>query len=311
MIRQAAAFECEVSAHWSRGPRAPSRPGSATLASVKFSRLAIRCLLPALLAASSAVADPMEVEILAGNTGGVREPSSPSADLEAAAFFATGGVLKDFNENSFDKSLIHTFEALPAGIIAGTLEIEIGIGTGWWGAGAKDDGVALLFVGPGEGFSEAWERIFGQCDVPSGPNRCPQLGEAVFTQPDAGGVLADLDPPRIGWESNSQKVFRPVFDLAALPLRGGGTVDLIPLLNQEGFLDVYVGDDTSVGFMRLTLTVDPDTIPPTVPALGTWGLALLVALLTVAALRRLGRGYIGAGRPSPSREADPPMPEAP
>jgi hypothetical protein len=253
-------------------------------------------LLLALLVGASAAADPMEVEILAGNLGGIREPSSPSADLAAAAFFATGGDLKDFNHNAFDKSFIHSFEDLPAGIVAGTLAIQIGIGTGWWGAGAKDDGLVLLFVGPGDGFAaaEAYERIFGHCDVPSGSNECPEPGELVFTQPDPDGLLADLDPPQTGWESNGQKVLLPTIDLAALPLRGGGTLDLIPALNQAGFLDVFIGDDTSVGYMRLMLTVDPDAIPgpplaQPVPALSRFGLGVVIVLMVAVSRRSLAR----------------------
>ena len=51
-------------------------------------------------------------------------------------------------------------------------------------------------------------------------------------------------------------------DLAVLPLDGGGTIDLIPMLNSNGFVDVFVGDESGTDYFQLTLVIpEPSTLP--------------------------------------------------
>ena len=49
-------------------------------------------------------------------------------------------------------------------------------------------------------------------------------------------------------------------DLSALPLAGGGTLNLLPELNSNGYLDVVVSDDSAVDYMKLTVIPEPVTL---------------------------------------------------
>lgn len=54
-----------------------------------------------------------------------------------------------------------------------------------------------------------------------------------------------------------------VLDLGALPLPGGGTLDLIPQINSQGFIDVNVADETACDFMGLSIdTTMTTSVPP-------------------------------------------------
>ena len=81
--------------------------------------------------------------------------------------------------------------------------------------------------------SIAWARSFG-----------PWSGPSVFPTPDPTGLLG-------GWGGGSSAIL--VLNLAALPLLGGGTLDLLPLVNANGFIDVNIADDTAVDYVRLVV----------------------------------------------------------
>jgi hypothetical protein len=73
--------------------------------------------------------------------------------------------------------------------------------------------------------------------------------------PDATGLVGS-------WSGG--QVATLVLDLAALPLPGGGTLDLIPQINSLGFIDVNVSDETACDFMRLSIdTTATTSVEPT------------------------------------------------
>lgn len=170
------------------------------------------------------------------------EPTSPSADFRAT--FSTAVNFKDFDDTRNDRVVAHTFKNLPACIVSATLETQLRAGSSFL---SHNDGLNLTFVGedqivPPIG-SERWSRRIG-------------------TGHNVPGVLPfDWHSPAIG-----QTIATILLDLANLPLAPGqpsSASNLIPALNQHGFLDFYIQDDTDVDFIALTVTTDcPIDIKP-------------------------------------------------
>lgn len=68
------------------------------------------------------------------------------------------------------------------------------------------------------------------------------------------------------WGANEDRIFH--LDLAALRVPGGTPVDLIAQLNADGYLDVYVQDDTAVDYIELCITrtrTNEELAPPRLP----------------------------------------------
>lgn len=55
------------------------------------------------------------------------------------------------------------------------------------------------------------------------------------------------------WDDSNTSGETFTLDLDALPDSSGGTTSILDELNQQGYLDVYVQDDTAVDFLRLTV----------------------------------------------------------
>ena len=203
------------------------------------------------------------ITLTAGVDDGFAAPAdaaSPSAALGVAiAAFAEGPNSQSFdltrgvNGGSADRQVADTFLTLPAAITAGTLTVRVRASTD---AFAFTDGIALSFVHAGATDYRAevaavYSRGFGGSSV-------------LFTALDPGLLQSTL------WQAGIEQEF--TLNLAALPRMGGRTLNLLPLLNSNGFLDVNVTDDAAADFMRLNLTSVP--LPGTLfPLLG--GLALL------------------------------------
>lgn len=201
------------------------------------------------------------------------EAATPSADLAALlgtthAFDAIAGI----DGAEVDRPVAHTFLNLPQQITAATLELRV---RGGDSTNVADDGLVLSMVDlatPDLATGALWARTFGQTFNPPGP----------FSGADDG--LAQVLP----WSTGDEALL--VLDLAALPLAGGGTLNLLDDLNLHRRLDVTVWNNTGVDFIRLTV-VSP------VPEPGTIGLAAL-GLSSVAVargVRRLGRGGRSTG----------------
>ncbi len=62
------------------------------------------------------------------------------------------------------------------------------------------------------------------------------------------------------WDTDDEMMC--LLDLCALPLAGGGTIDLAQHISSIGVLDIYVQDDTGVGYLELCYDVCPCLQPP-------------------------------------------------
>ena len=151
--------------------------------------------------------------------------------------------IRNFDEHTFDRNFLHTFNFanLAGTITSADLEIRV-IGSG--SSLIKNDTIGLYFVDSEgnlvpEGDPTRWGRFFG-----SGNN--------------LDGLLNTM------WRGGSDETF--FFNLANLPLAPKQdpnliSMNLLPTLNSLGFLDIEVGDDTAVDYIKLTITTDSETIP--------------------------------------------------
>ena len=177
------------------------------------------------------------------------DPATPSAEIAAFTAMQDFDLISDVNGGSINTNTIHTFVGLPTGIVGGTLEIPVEAGDPFGTGGVDTDGVALLFI---DALSASlidglvFSRTFGLFP-----------GGGLFSA-DAG-----LLTPGVPWSTGDSGTI--LFDLTALPLAGGGTLDITPQLNTNGFLDVLVGDETGADYFLLTLDVSPVPIPAALP----------------------------------------------
>ena len=164
------------------------------------------------------------------------EPTSPSSNF-LVWLNSIGVNHKNFDDPQYDRAVAHTFAGLPSDIQVATLEVHLRAGASPL---SYNDSINLFFVGdnqilPPEG-PERWGRYIGT----NGANPVP-------------GVLS------YDWVSTtgSQTVDTILLDLGNLPLAPGQPVNasnIIPALNQHGFLDFYIQDDTDVDYIILTVT---------------------------------------------------------
>lgn len=194
------------------------------------------------------------------------EAASPSAALLGSLagfveFFGVAGfdVAGGINGGAADRQVAHTFTlgTLPGPITAASLTLKVRAGSDTF---SVSDGIALSFIAQASASyvdSLAYARALG------GGNGG---GSVLFSAADPGLLQTTA------WDAGDEAEF--TLDLAALPLVGGGTLNLLPLLDANGFLDVNLSDDTAVDFMRLDVTAVP------VPA------SLVLLLPAVALLRR-------------------------
>jgi len=169
------------------------------------------------------------------------EPTSPSSNLLGSRSWS----LKDFDDSRNDRVVAHTFTGLPTDIQTATLEVHLRAGTSFF---SHNDGINLTFVEddqiiPPVG-SERWGRRIGTGDD----------GLSFETLQSWLGVLS------YDWHSTaaSPAVDTIILDLSNLPLAPGqpaSASNLISALNQHGFLDFWIQDDTIVDYIILTVTV--------------------------------------------------------
>lgn len=151
------------------------------------------------------------------------EQTSPSDDLLLLMDPYGGGDRTLFPHRQFDDKAInrvfgHTFTGLPENIQAATFEIHMFAGGS---SLVSNDAIHLERTGVNNEFT-SWG-----------------LGlTALFGQP---------------WIGGSDHTF--VLDLANLPPDTQGDTNIIPFMNADNALDVYLQDDTAVDYMTLTVTV--------------------------------------------------------
>lgn len=186
-----------------------------------------------------------------GAPGGEPEDAvMPSADL-ARVTANSGRTMKDTDDGTRNEWVGTTF-TLPGPITDGTLTFTVEA----VGNFPRTDRILLGFAGPNDTLLEdtlIYDRLMGDSGGDPGVFAAV-LGDGTF---DTGDVLQDVS-----------------LDLKALPLAGGGTLDLIPAINSNGFLDVTLHDDHIVDYVAL------DVAPVPVPASGL----LLLGGLGMAAL---------------------------
>lgn len=208
---------------------------------------------------ATTVADMIVLQ--AGNQDGFAapaDPASPSTALvDAYAAWEYGGATINFDVFSYDHGVAHTFVGLPHNIVDATLELRL---RGMSVENPWNDAMHLLFVDattPEWVEARAWARYLGELRSDLG------LGS--------------------GWGPGEDATF--VLPLGALPTADGSTFDLIPQLNDHGFLDVVVVDDTAVDYMILTLETNPVPEPSTLAMLA----GVLLTGLAVGSLRQRKR----------------------
>jgi len=156
------------------------------------------------------------------------ESTSPSADLLLLMDPYGGGNRVLFPHRQFDDKAVnrvfgHTFTGLPQDIIAATLEIRLFAGGS---SLVSNDAIHLERTGINDAFT-SWG-----------------LGlTALFGQP---------------WIGGSDHTF--ILNLANLPPDGQGDTNIIPFMNADNALDVYVQDDTAVDYIILTVAHGGKTV---------------------------------------------------
>ena len=165
------------------------------------------------------------------------EPTSPSADLLLLMDPYGGGnrVLyphRQFDDVHIDRVFGHTFTGLPPCIVAATLEIHMFAGGS---SLTSNDALHLERTGVNDA-STSWG-----------------MGLSALFNAE--------------WSAGTDHTF--ILDLANLPPDGEGDTNIIPFMNADHALDVYVQDDTGVDYMILTVetlcVVDIDIKPGSDP----------------------------------------------
>lgn len=175
------------------------------------------------------------------------DPTSPSSNL--LGVFSSS--FKDFDDPTIDRVLAHTFTGLPEGIQAATLEVHLRASTNFL---SHNDGINLTFV---------------EDDQILPPQGSERWGRRIGTGHGVPGVLS------YDWHSTaaSPAIDTIILDLSNLPLapsQPASASNLLPALNDHGFLDFWIQDDTDVDYITLTVTFTGKVvichIPPGNPA---------------------------------------------
>lgn len=145
-------------------------------------------------------------------------PSTPRPNLLLRMQSCSLGSTTTFDDTIVNRCFGHTFQSLPSTIVAATLRIPL---RAMSVPLVQNDRVALQLDDNTNAFD--WSRS-----------------------------IEDLSGTGT-WNPGDEQVF--ALDLAALPLQGGGTIDLLPALKADGHLDIFVQDDTRVDDIELTLVV--------------------------------------------------------
>jgi hypothetical protein len=150
---------------------------------------------------------------------------------------------REFDEQTSDKNLLHYFDLsspLAAGkIVSATLETRLRA------TGAYNDGFLLGLPSNGD----YW---YGRI----GKNNQNNIN-----------FLTDT------WTYGQDQNFS--LDLSNLPTFDGSGKDLLPMLNQIGFLDIEIQDDTTVDYLKLTVETKPVPEPTSVAGLAVLGLGFV------------------------------------
>lgn len=194
-------------------------------------------------------------------------PAAAPSDDFLATVVRTPSEISPFDVAVNNAGVLHTFLIPPRGIII-EATLEFGVrGSSTVGAqGNGGDGIVLAFSdSTPDDFVEdsVYARTFGQTN----PGPLMGVNGPLFDDNDNG-----LLTPDVNWTANSLE--RRTLDLANLPEADGSITDLREELTGLGFLDVFLGDDSAVDFITLTVTAVPEPSGLCLAA-GSIGLGLL------------------------------------
>ncbi|MBI1742849.1 hypothetical protein HYR54_07240, partial [Candidatus Acetothermia bacterium] len=167
------------------------------------------------------------------------EPSSPSPALQTAINTLAGSpvpLTAGFDNTSVNNHFGHTF-VLPQGkcIEGATLEVRAKP----LGDISENDGIDLGFSDSSGNFPR-WAAFFGNVGFTS----------TVLSSP--GNLLPEPVPGQPAWSTSNSAVsagYTFILDLGSLT----GGPNFITDLNSKRFLDIYIEDDTSVDYLKLTV----------------------------------------------------------
>lgn len=199
------------------------------------------------------------------NFAGGTDPANPSQGLIKRLDVIEKGdstqnvfPLMNFDElsDAIDRYFAHTFTGLPQGTYT-SAKLEIGLKPND-NIATTNDFIELSFTGSnGNLLNKSWNRRIGDC-----------AGFVEQCQGEQPGLLEQLGLiPTWNTENYAGgKTF--TFDLANLLQPNGTTFSLLSALQSNRFLDVVVGDDTSVDFVKLTINAKEVSVPEPTSALG-------------------------------------------
>jgi hypothetical protein len=169
------------------------------------------------------------------------EPAFPDAELLSFLRGYCCSII-DFDPIPTDGNFGHTFDDLPDGITAATLEFRLKAGTSL----VSTDGIGLEELA---GEPAAWFK-------------------RIEDLPEAGGA----------WSPGEVATFH--LDLADLPPDSGGATSVIGPMNEDHSLDFRLADDTGIDYLLLTVWAGPPC-PADLNSDGTVGSDDLLLLLVL------------------------------
>ncbi len=164
------------------------------------------------------------VFVVGSNNFAFPVPASPSPGLSTRITNEFFLPLKGFDDCSVNSFVAHTFSYLPGCITAATLKTRLKP----CGDNCINDTLELSFTDS------------------SGTRQPVYWGRFLGAGNSEAGLLAD------NW-CNHTDGYVFTFDLSALPLAGGGLVNLLPSMNLNKFLDFICEDDSGVDYVELIL----------------------------------------------------------
>ncbi|MCX6873870.1 MAG: autotransporter-associated beta strand repeat-containing protein [Verrucomicrobia bacterium] len=185
------------------------------------------CFKPCTSPPPAACANPTVAVYSAGTTTddfAGPEPAQPSAALVQRLAAAGITRFKGFDDCTVNTYFAHTFANLPPCIVDARLRIRLKA----CGDYCENDSFNLQFTLPSGAYVPAWGRYLG--------NGNPGGGVGLFNTVWSAGTVREI-----------------TLNLADLTNADGTKTDLLPKLNQYGFLDLAMQDDTAIDFAELQI----------------------------------------------------------